>query len=391
MAIEIKTFPGEYFSAQEDLLFVVYEATKANYPVTYPDYKYVADIYVGTTQVARIKRVPRPDNKMGVFNIGNIVRNYVSAAFNPAPTGFQSQQLGQGVFYLDVTVKFGEEYAFTLYTNLTVDSQRRYYNHYNARMPGQSTILGNYINKVVSTRPYATPVYTSDSFCFLPYLPTSTEPIGIEIKSYNNAGLNLGTITSNITAAGIDTLQSLNVAPKVLREAAAGVLDGADYYTVEIAGNSTYRFNLVCEPRYTNYTLHFLNKFGGFESRNFGKVSRKNINITKTDYGRLPYNVNADGMVSYHNTNGVYNQTKPVYASQFTEKLILNSDILTDEEYNWLAELVVSPMVYLQQGAYFLPCNISENSYEYKKTINDKLTNLTLNLEFGDTYNAQYR
>ncbi|OOQ57150.1 hypothetical protein [Mucilaginibacter pedocola] len=389
MAIEIKTTPGSYCSAHEDLIFVVYEATKATNPGTYTDYKYVANIYVGAERVATIKRVPRPDNKMGVFNIGNIVRNYVSAVFNPEPLALRPQQLGLNEFYVDVTVKFGEEYGYSLYENLVADSQRRYYNHYNGRMPGQQTVLGGYADKVISKRPYATPVQTDDTFCFLPYFPTSGGAINLLVKSYTETGNILNTISTTFTPAAY-TLQLINIAPAVLSNYATGFLDGAAYYTVKI-NNSEYRLNLVCETRYTNYAIHFLNKFGGFESRNFNKLSRKNIAITKTGYGRLSYDIGTDGSVNYYNANGVYNQTNSVYASQFTEKLTLNSDILTDEEYTWLAQLVASPMVYLQQGEYFLPCTISDNNYELRQTLNDKLTNLTLNIEFGETFNTQYR
>ena len=44
MAITIQSNPGTYYSAHGNLIWVVYEATKANDPVIYPDYKYVAEI-----------------------------------------------------------------------------------------------------------------------------------------------------------------------------------------------------------------------------------------------------------------------------------------------------------------------------------------------------------
>jgi hypothetical protein len=39
----------------------------------------------------------------------------------------------------------------------------------------------------------------------------------------------------------------------------------------------------------------------------------------------------------------------------------------------------------------FVPVIITNNNYEHKKVINDDLTNLTLNIEFGDRFNTQYR
>lgn len=101
--------------------------------------------------------------------------------------------------------------------------------------------------------------------------------------------------------------------------------------------------------------------------------------------------MNASGEVDYYNSNNVYNETRSVYASQYKEKMTLNTDILTDEEYDWLADLILSPMVFIEMNSYFIPCVIVRNNYEFKKVINDKLTNLTIDIEFGEQFNAQYR
>jgi hypothetical protein len=181
MAIVINSNPGTYYSAHGDLIFVVYEATKANDPVTYPDYKYVADIYIGDTLVARIKKIPQPDNKRGVFNLGDIIRSYISATFNPVASSLQAQELALAEFFINATLKFGEEYSFTLYTNLTVDSERIYYNHYNGRLLGQNTNLTPYQDKAATIRPYKTAVNIQDQFTFIPYWPSSDAPFDVVI------------------------------------------------------------------------------------------------------------------------------------------------------------------------------------------------------------------
>jgi hypothetical protein len=513
MAIVINANPGSYYSAQGDLIFVVYEATKANDPVTYPDYKYVADVYIGSTLAVRLKKVPQPDNKRGVFNIGDVVRSYFATTFDPDATALLAQELGLADFFIDVTVKFGEEYDFTLYTNLTVDSQRRYYNHYNGRLLGTNTNLPPYVDKVVSLRPYAVAVMGEDNFTFLPYFPLTSNPYNVVITKYGaaapgvpvliewgyftsdpystvdsetmqfglsyisganshslnytsagnlkylvlkepatepvktnwfNTSFNYGTfpdavfrepvvigayryyvsrepvvldstsfaITYSNLSAGSSTpavasntftvvltpaealkLQVLNVSPGMINILTPGFIDDAVlYYTVQVGAASLYRFDMVCEARFQVYRLHFLNKFGGFETRNFTKVSRDAIDIVKTSFGKLPYTIDSDGHVNYFNSNNnVYNETKSVYASQYTEKLTLNTDILTDDEYIWLGDLALSPMVYIEQDGFFRPVSITNTNYEFKKHVNDKLTNLIIDLEFGEMYNAQYR
>jgi hypothetical protein len=393
MAIEIKSNPANYSSAHGDLLFVVYEATKANDPVTYPDYKYVADIYIGTEFAARLRAFPRPDNKMGVFNIGANVREYLSSTLSAAASQLKCQVLGLGEFNIEVTVKFGEEYNYTTYTNLTVDSARVYYNHYNAKRDGANTVLDNYVNKAATIRPVPTPVYESAVFNLLPYFLSGTS-IDLEIKSFLPNGTLQGTYTTTLSPLTTNTLQHFNFSPLVINLSSPGLIVSGltGFYRVSFDSFSTYKqFNLVCEPRYEVFTMHFMNRFGGFESRNFTKVSRKTIEIDRKEYARSPYEIDMSGVVSYTNSNNAYHESRSVYGSLYREKMTLNTDLLTDAEYMWLGDLVVSPLAYIEILGYFYPVVITETNYEYRKQINDKLTNLTINIEFGDQLNTQLR
>jgi hypothetical protein len=398
MAITLQNNPGTYYSAHGDLIFVVYESVKANDPVTYPDYKYVCDIYIDSILVTRLKAVPRPDNKMGIFNISNIIRNYVAANFNPTALQLRAQETGSGEFYISAVIEFGEEYGLTLFTNLLTDSVRTYFNHYNGRLLGQNTSLIDYLDKAMTVRPAATPVYRSAKFCFIPFLPTDDSSVTLSIKSYNSNGL-IGTLTQAYSppATSSNIQQLFNISPVAINAHTPGFInDAIDYYTVEfqttnIIDDSLYRFDLVCEPRYEVFSIHFLNRFGGFESRDFTKVSRKTIDIEKSEFGKLPYTMDASGVISYKNSNNVYNETRSVYASQYREKMVLNTDLLTDGEYLWMADLILSPMVYIEMDGYFIPIALNGNNYEFRKSINDKLTNLTINIEFGEQFNSQYR
>ncbi len=397
MALSLPHTPGSYYSAHGDILFTVLDATKAADPVTYPDYKYVCDVWIDGEIVARLKSAPDPDNLCGIFNIGNIVRNYVAAVLNPTANQLRAQELGSEEFYVDVICRFGEEYGFTIYTNLLEDSERRYFDHYNGRLIGQNTNLSSYLDKVLSARPTTSPVYRGSNYNFIPYLPTDTDNVTLTIRRYDYSNSLVSTLTQAIAPSAGNNLQLYNLSPGAINAHTAGFInDTIKYYTVEfvtpnIADDSLLRFDLVCEARYEVFTLHFLNRFGGFESRSFTKVSRKTVDIEKSEFGKLPYIMNSAGQISYYNANKVYNETRSAYASQYTEKMVLNTDILTDAEYRWLADLVISPLVYMEMDGYFVGVSVTGSSYEFKKVINDELTNLTLNIEFGEQFNAQYR
>lgn len=399
MALSLLYTPGEYFSAHGDLIFTILEDTKPFSSSTYPDYKYVCDVYIGGIPQVRLKSFPRPDDKIGVFNIGNIVRNYLATQFLPAANNLRSQQIGEDAFYVNVICRFGEEYGNTTYPNLIIDSQRSYFNHYNGRLYGSQTNLTDYLDKAMTSRPYATPVNSSAGFCFIPFLASDDTTINLIIKAYNGGTL-VGSTTQPFTPTALSTneLQLFNVAPGSINAVVPGFINSfIEYYTVEfnttnITGDSIYRFNLKCESIYQTYTIHFLNRLGGFESKEFNKVSKTSIDIERSDFGSSAYAIDASGIPRYFDSiTKVYREQKSVYATGYTEKLTLNSDLLTDAEYEWLEELILSPMVYIEINGYFFPAVITANNYEAKKVVNDDLTNLTLSIEFGDRFNTQYR
>lgn len=386
MALVITATPAAYSSIHDDLIYTVSETVKTIDPVTYPNYKFIADVYVNAVLVARIKKIQDPVTGIGIFNIGQVVRNYVSTKFNPAGNVVVAQQLGSGEFSLSVQVKFGEEIDYEPTYDITVDSARLFFNHYNGRLVGVSTVLAALANKVASDRPTIGHVLSTSTHSFVPYFATSGSAVDFIVTPTGGGSTYSTTFTPTANA-----MEVLNVAPVALNALQAGTITSSTRsYTVQI-GSQTYTFKVICEPIYTPYTLHFLNQYGGFESKIFSKVSRRMVEVSKKDFGKIPYTVDGSGNVAFRNSNGVYNETRSVYSSQYVEKMTLNSDLLTDGEYTWLEELIVSPLVYMQDGAYFYPILIKDSNYEPKKVINDDLTNLVINIEFGNQLQAQAR
>jgi hypothetical protein len=390
----IQSTPPSYASVHGDLVYVVYEATKTASPVTYPNYKYIADVYVNTVLVSRLKRVPDPTYRMGVFNVGQVVRNYMAVTFNPADT-LVAQLFSGTSFCLDVQVKFGEEYGFTSFSNVLTDSVRKCFNHYDRHDHGGGSDLASLTNKLLTNAPATRDLLRTSTHCFVSYFnpfSAGTSSLPFQVSFYRQDLSAFPFIFD--TSALLTTLNSalmFNIALPQMNALAEDMIDSSvSYYNVMI-GAQTIRVNLICEPLYSTYTLHFLNQYGVFETKLFTKVNRKTVAVEKKDFGRLPYQVSSTGAVSYKTANNVFYERSYAYASQFTEKLVLNSDFLTDEEYAWLYELVVSPLVYLQDGANFIPVSITDTNYEVKRTVNDNLTNLTITVDLNRSLNTQYR
>src|SRR5436190_5221197 len=151
----INFFPDDYSSVHDDLLYTLYDAHVED-RVTYPNYKYIADVYVNGVMVERVKKFPLPPNNFGVFNVGTIVRSYVMAIFNPdiAASSILVQQMGQDNFNVEVQVKFGEEYSYTSFYNVVEDDVRTFFNHYNKKHLGVvKTEIIAVINDVASNAP----------------------------------------------------------------------------------------------------------------------------------------------------------------------------------------------------------------------------------------------
>jgi hypothetical protein len=134
-----------------------------------------------------------------------------------------------------------------------------------------------------------------------------------------------------------------------------------------------------------------MNQLGAFESYDFAYVSRKSIQIEKHDFTKLPYTVDASGIVSYYNSNKVYNEQKSTFSSQYIQRLRITSGFVDDNTYTWLKELVSSPLIYLSINGYYVPVALADTEFEVKQRVNDNLTSLILNIEYGQTFNTQFR
>jgi hypothetical protein len=141
---------------------------------------------------------------------------------------------------------------------------------------------------------------------------------------------------------------------------------------------------------YTNYYVHFLNKLGAYDSFLFNKVSKKTFEIEKKSYQQLAYRVNGSGVVSIAQGNSLYRQ-KTEFAGKYRERLKLNSDFVSDQDYAFLSELVLSNDVYLEDGGKFYPVSITGTNYEFKEHIVDGLINVMVEVEFGGTYKTQFQ
>ncbi len=384
-----ESVPAAYSSVNSNLVYVVYDI-HATDPVLYPNYKYVAEVYIDAVLVHTDKVFPQPDSLRGIFDFGSVIREYVINNLDITGTGLVAQNGPPGTWATkDVVVKLYEEYAGTIGAVVLTDSARVFYNHYEDVFAG-TTYLANFPEELCTARDVRKIQITLNGTgkYFVPYFAEVAGSFDVEITDNFNT-----TNTHTVTTSGNNWLVLFNFSPFAINQVFPGFISSAttSYNVAFSTGGSQLDFEIICAGMYQNYYVHFLNRFGGFESMLFNKVSKRSIDTEKKTYRQLPYRVSSAGVVSYESAYQVKHEQNTTFAGRFKSSLRISTDWLSDIDYAWLADLVASPMVYLQYGSILYPAQITDTNYELKQHVVDSLQNLTLNIEFGTTYKTQFR
>lgn len=194
-------------------------------------------------------------------------------------------------------------------------------------------------------------------------------------------------ITGSVVASttwntGLWTVPMLQIGPDTLIEETAlttANFSNAYKYTVKLTRltaplkvSETYTLYMDhgCE-RYTRHRLHWLNKYGAWDSFTFTLVSDHSSDVTINNYQRDP-GVWQDDSFGY----GIRTGSQMTMSKYSVDKMLLNSDWIHEDVQQWLVrELYESPRVYLQLqddepvGAYLVyePVNVTNASYLLKQ------------------------
>jgi len=404
MAITINSTPATYPSMHEDLWFV---ASSTNVGVT--NFKFVYDVYIDGAQVSRNKIYPSPsaEGSYGVFNASPMVRAYVTNYFEPS--GSSVLVASNNKIKVDYQVRIGEEVSGGVITNLASGSYSAY-NYYsplfgdifteNGNIPlvlsnyYDNLLIENYTDDWLSDRDNSNITIEYGDQFFITFLKITGGAYKLWVQPTNEDGTFGTSVSGSITMSGEFNLFNFQAA-------AINAWAGSDIITQSTYGYNVYitlgaattrilRFRQVCNPKYRQYNLHFLNRLGGYDTMAFRLVNRRRSEFQRTSYRRNPYQL-SNGQMTNIDTYNKYNESTYNFAIQHSDYYNLTADWLDDQDYAWLAQLVASPIVYMEvQGAYF-PITIRNTNYQYKYQIADGLFNFDLEIEVGKYLNSQYR
>jgi len=380
--------PSGYPSAQDNLWSIAYSSNSGQV-----DFKYVFDVYVNGVQLVRTKVFPEPSNGRGYFDAMPIVKNEITYGwFNPANniSGFpltQSDTLNQKTYQLRV----GEDYSGTTYLNLVSGNVTTY--NYSAPLFKRRQInIGQKDGNWLTNRPLRIKAKRTDKI-LIPFLDIIGTHFSPQIKSYNSSNQLIATYTDggnfdyykyNQVDIGVEAINKYSL----LFGSVTIITNATAYYTIQMQNgsdvSSIIRVDIDCNPNYTPINLYFINAFGMFDTARFDLASRLTMDVERKTFQQRDYTFN-NTTVDYYNSQNVYNESKINYGSKSNHSYKLTMNFPSDAEYQWLAELIVSPQIYAEIDGNYYPVSIKSNNYEYSTYTNNKLKVLEIDIELNQT------
>jgi hypothetical protein len=390
VAITIENEPGDITPVYSD---ITYTLSSTNSGQT--NFKFVAVVKnAAGTILAKLKAPVYTGTNYGVFNLSRILQNYVTFDFNQATT-IPAKCTNS---FLAYSVEFGEEYGGSEYLNLTSDTGKYCWNGLFSKW--ESEAVSDYEIAIPSSRKFLTTVrsrrVTRAQYDYLYFLRGAATGVDeVEVKAYNAAGVATTSVidqTFNTTAkdeyllrmaAGVVNLNQISAASLISGTAGSVVPVGTVYYTIQLKqsiGNDpcseAYRFDVIEEcSKYTPRVLYFLNRLGGFETLRCSMLNRDTFEVQRKQLKRNTYEFTGTVYGRDTSAHGIAN-----YSTTKTRKVILNTDFLNATEWQWVDDLLSSPIVYLDGT---IPVNITNTSMEVFD-LNDGPQQLRIEVEYTE-------
>ena len=233
----------------------------------------------------------------------------------------------------------------------------------------------------------------SNYLYFLGTVGNTADLPSISIATYNAGGGFIGTSTiarpSYTTGLIADQYQCIDIGVKGLTSIASGLVTGtypiitssvASYEISIAASPRPIKFGLntiTCNPKYTVYTLHYLNQKGGYDTLHCSKVSEKTSTKSATTFKQNPWNEVSNVMT--YNPSMMLEKTQGI---TITDSLKLNSDWLTQEEFDRHRDLFASTDIRLDLGSSTPNIAVKITNGNYIQKNSDRLRMLSFDLSY---------
>ena len=375
-----------------------------------PNFKYVFDVFdADGNQLIRAKVFPDPSNSRGYFDAAGVLKNAVDVEYLTlnSLSFYQDVLNNTNNLKIEYQVQVGEEYnvdgsGITILNDVSATTFA--YNSINDlwRKGNDYVYAATDVSGVTTPYGYVTnrPFYTNSKYqnepifigCHIKYTSFPVDYYNkFTFRKYNAAGTLIAT-TNDVYELnpGEDYYMLVNIGVEGVNNVVGAGWINSDvaYYTVQV-GKDVFRVNLECDGYHELYTLTFLNSLGIYDTARFSCVSKLNMNVTRKSFEKRDVTFGDYG-VSYK-YDRLYNESKVNFDGVIDWTLKLTMDYPTDDEYEWLSELIYSTKVFLSKyvdgQVYHYPCTIKNSNYEYIKRLSSKLKTLEVEVEIGQKRN----
>jgi len=375
------------------------------------NFKYVVDIFVGGVQQVRVKLFPEPSNGKAYFDAGPIVRNTMTYEWlTPKEEVLVSEPNVSGEIAQTYQYRLGEEYTGTTFANLASGNVTAY--NWSAPLFKRKVADMTAYQSILSNRPSKIKASVGDNI----YIGArNINGFMVNTYDYNN------NFVTNVpvTLGGTKTFAQLNIGSLAINKVSNVISDATKFYIINFDEYAYYdrviddggiveslscfkselanlgetneiRVDLDCNPKYQSYNLHFLNHLGVYDTAKFDLVSRLTMDVSRKGFEKRDYSFGSNS-VTYFDANNKYNSSKVNYLNQKEYAYRLTMDAPTDAEYQWLAELMGSPQIYMEVEGYYYPVSIKGSNYEFSQYVNNRLRVFEVEVEMNQTRYSQLR
>lgn len=147
------------------------------------------------------------------------------------------------------------------------------------------------------------------------------------------------------------------------------------YYSSDTAYDS-YAVKYMDCSKYDTYKLTFVNKFGALQDLYFLGKSTNSISIQKDSYKS---NVLDIASQSYSSTDHQYRD----FDVKGRQSTTINTGYVSEDYNEPIKQLLLSEKVWMTIGSDVIPVNVKTNSLVMQTSLNDKLVNYTIDVDFA--------
>lgn len=351
--------------------------------------------------IGKFRITPDPITKKGIFDVSTIARAYFENKFKGSyeVVAWQTDKV-----YVKLSYSFGEYYNGSEHFGIQSANYLKVYYYYDDIVSGMlyapnvsayptayNWLTDRDVTKI--TAPRGRNIY-------LPYNNTyaGTTTQSISAYSYIN-GVNDDSGATSVTIS--KQLVELNLCSYTLDNLVYGTFnDTIDEYRItakkplgEETTEAVIKYKCV---KNNDMQLHFLNRYGAWETMSFDAINREQSTIERKTYKQKGYTAYNSSVVDYSGyvapslgfTTYVKDDRETIFWQNKQTEYTLTSGYICEQDFKWLQQLINSPKVYVekydQQFTIVYPCIIKTTQWTQKFSGADKMFNLELTINVSE-------